>query len=75
MVNTLSKRERGERAEPLAPALGHTYKGMLPVAYDVFQVSGRVEKEVFPPLIPVYRHSAIYVNTAGQNMSCPFSFH
>lgn len=47
---------------------------MLPVAYDLFQVSGRVEQEVFSPLIPIYRHGAVYVNTAKTKnmMLCSF---
>lgn len=39
------------------------YRGVFPVAYDLFQVVSGAQQEVFSPLIPVHHHGPINVHT------------
>lgn len=43
-----------------------THCGVLPIADNVLQVGGGVEKEVFPPFIPVHSHGSIHINATAQ---------
>lgn len=44
--------------------LFYPYRGVFPVAYNLFEVMTWVKQEVFPPFIPVHHHGAIDVHTA-----------
>lgn len=41
------------------------YRVVFPVADDLFQVEGRVQKEVFSELVPVHHHGPVDVHAEG----------
>lgn len=45
-----------------------SHRGVFPVAYDLLQVLGWVQQEVFSPLVPVHHHGPVNVHAGAMHI-------